>query len=80
MISLSYYLSSSSFVYSAPIGLILHEMLVVHAFRPDNLVLCAQKFVAAVMGANFTHDAEQELDLAAVIEHEVCSSFFSCSS
>lgn len=46
-------------------------MLVVHAFRPDNLVSSTQKFVAAVMGENFTHQAEQELDLAFVVEHEV---------
>ena len=45
--------------------------MVVHAFRPDNLVSSAQKFVASVMGENFTHEAEQELDLAHVVEHEV---------
>ena len=55
----------------APIGTCLYEMLVVHAFRPDNLVSSTQKFVAAVMGENFTHQAEQELDLAYVVEHEV---------
>ena len=46
-------------------------MLVVHAFRPDNLVNSAHKFVASVMGEDFTHHAEQELDLAHVVEYEV---------
>jgi len=56
------------------IGVALYEMMLVHAFRPDNLVSSAHKFVASVMGENFTHQAEQELDLAHVVEHEVKAS------
>ena len=58
----------------ARIGVALYEMMLVHAFRPDNLVSSAHKFVASVMGENFTHQAEQELDLAHVVEHEVKAS------
>ena len=49
-------------------------MMVVRAFRPDNLLSSAHKFVASVMGESFTHQAEQELDLAHVVEHEVKAS------
>ena len=56
---------------SAPIGVALYEMILLHAFRPDNLINSTHKFVAAVMGESYTHEAEQELDLAYVVEHEV---------
>ncbi len=46
-------------------------MLVVRAFRPDRLTAATHLLVSAVMGPGFMQHAEQELDLAAIIENEV---------
>ena len=32
-----------------------------------------QRVVATILGENFMHDAEQGLDLASVVENEVCT-------
>ena len=52
-------------------GQILYESLVVQAFRPDNLHAMLRKYVLAVMGDNFLHVAEQELDMVNIVENEV---------
>lgn len=49
----------------------MYETLVVQAFRPDNLHAMMRRFVLAVMGENFLHEAEQEMDMPNVVEHEV---------
>ena len=49
----------------------MHESLVVQAFRPDNLHAMLRKYVLAVMGDNFLHAAEQELDMVNIVENEV---------
>ena len=46
-------------------------MLVIQAFRADRLLAMAGRFVATVMGETFRHSAEQELDLAAIVNKEV---------
>ena len=49
----------------------MYESLVVQAFRPDNLHAMLRKYVLAVMGDNFLHAAEQELDMVNIVENEV---------
>ena len=49
----------------------MYESLVVQAFRPDNLHAMLRKYVLAVMGDNFLHAAEQELDMVNTVENEV---------
>lgn len=49
----------------------MYESLVVQAFRPDNLHAMLRKYVLAVMGDNFLHAAEQELDMINIVENEV---------
>ena len=52
----------------------MYKMLLVRAFRPDRLIASAHLFVSAIMGTSFMQHAEQELDLAGIIENEVkCS-------
>ena len=46
-------------------------MLVVQTFRADRLLAMASIFVATVLGESFQHDAEQELDLANIVNTEV---------
>lgn len=64
-------LRKSYFFLTAPAGQILYESLVVQAFRPDNLHAMLRKYVLAVMGDNFLHAAEQELDMVNIVENEV---------
>ena len=47
-------------------------MLTVQAFRPDRVLAAASRFVAIVMGETFQQEAEQELDLASIVNNEVC--------
>jgi len=49
----------------------MYETLVVQAFRPDNLHAMMRRFVLIVMGENFLHQAEQEMDMPTVVEKEV---------
>ncbi|XP_022096690.1 cytoplasmic dynein 1 heavy chain 1-like isoform X2 [Acanthaster planci] len=56
------------------IGQALHRLLVIQTFRPDRLLASCQLFVSAVFGEQFLHSAEQELDLANMVEDELkCS-------
>lgn len=58
-------------VFAGAVGKVLHQMLVIQAFRADRLLAMAGRFVATVMGETFRHSAEQELDLAAIVNKEV---------
>ena len=60
-------------VFAAAVGQAMNKLLVIQAFRPDRLIATAHGFVAAVLGENFMAKAEQELDLANIVEHEVSS-------
>ena len=53
------------------VGKILYQMLVIQAFRADHLLAMASRFVAMVMGDSFQHFAEQELDMATIVNKEV---------
>lgn len=46
-------------------------MLVIQAFRADRLLAMASVFVATVLGESFQQQAEQELDLADIVNTEV---------
>ena len=65
-------LSSLSFLASH--GQAVHQLLVIQALRPDRMLAMSHKVVQTILGENFMHDAEQGLDLASVVENEVCHS------
>ena len=44
----------------------------IQALRPDRIVAMGHRVVGTILGESFMHDAEQGLDLASVVEHEVC--------
>ena len=48
----------------------------IQALRPDRMLAMGQRVVGTILGENFMHDAEQGLDLASVVEHEVCGGNF----
>lgn len=52
-------------------GKALYKMLVIQAFRADRLLAMASMFVSTVLGESFQHAAEQELDLANIVNTEV---------
>lgn len=56
-----------------PTGIIMHQLLVIQAFRPDCVISMAHQVVKAVLGSTFTQAAELELDLANVVENEIKS-------
>lgn len=64
------------FFFEANIGQIIHELLVIQALRPDRIMAMGHRVVGTILGESFMHDAEQGLDLASVVEHEVCLSAF----
>ena len=43
----------------------------IQAFRPDRLTDMARVFVEKVLGSNFAHAADKELNLANIVETEV---------
>jgi len=53
-------------------GQAVHQLLVIQALRPDRMLAMSHKVVQTILGENFMHDAEQGLDLASVVENEVC--------
>ncbi|KAL3873221.1 hypothetical protein ACJMK2_036362 [Sinanodonta woodiana] len=53
------------------VGKAVNSLLVVQTFRPDRLIAMARLFVQKVMGANFIHNAEKELNMAEIIEDEI---------
>lgn len=60
---------------TARIGCALYRMLMVQAFRSDRLLAVASQFVVAVFGDKFQQVAEQELDLADIVNTEVRSTW-----
>ena len=44
----------------------------IQALRPDRIMAMGHRVVGTILGESFMHDAEQGLDLASVVEHEVC--------
>ncbi|XP_019853431.1 PREDICTED: cytoplasmic dynein 1 heavy chain 1-like isoform X1 [Amphimedon queenslandica] len=56
-----------------PVGKCFYQLLVIQTFRPDRLLAMGNNFVATVMGKNFMSAAEQELDLAKIVNDEVKS-------
>ena len=50
----------------------MNGLLVIQAFRPDRLTAMARVFVEKVLGSEFAHVADKELDLANSVENEVC--------
>jgi len=59
---------------SGAVGKAAYRMLVTQAFRQDRLLASAQQFVAAVFGPGFMQAAEQQLDLADIVDNEMKSS------
>jgi len=55
------------------VGKAVYRMLVTQTFRQDRLLASAQQFVAAVFGPGFMQAAEQQLNLADVVESEIKS-------
>ena len=53
------------------VGLAVHQLLVIQAFRPDRLLAASTCFVAAAMGTDFLHGAEQVVDLGQIVEGEL---------
>ncbi len=49
----------------------MHQLLVIQAFRPDRLMAATHQVVNSVLGVSFMQAAEQELNLAEIIENEV---------
>ena len=58
----------------AKVGEAVHKLLMIQAFRPDRLLAATHQVVHAVLGALFMQAAEQELNLAEIIENEVKAS------
>lgn len=54
------------------IGKAVNGLLIVQAMRPDRLTSMARIFVEKVLGTSFAHAADKELDLAEIVESEVC--------
>lgn len=61
----------STVSFAANNGQIIHQLLVIQALRPDRMLAMGQRVVGTILGENFMHDAEQGLNLASVVEHEV---------
>lgn len=57
--------------FTANIGQTVHQLLVIQALRPDRVRAMGHILVGTVLGEEFMHHAEQGLDLASVVEHEV---------
>lgn len=54
-----------------PVGIGMHQLLVVQALRPDRTIAMGHEVVATVLGSDFFATAENELDLANVVEKEM---------
>ncbi|RWS14208.1 Dynein heavy chain: cytoplasmic-like protein [Dinothrombium tinctorium] len=53
------------------VGTSMHQLLVIQAFRPDRVIAMAQRVVGVVLGPNFLHAAETELNLAHIVESTI---------
>jgi dynein heavy chain 1 len=52
----------------------MHKLLMIQAFRPDRLLSMTHIFINSIFGERFMPQAEEELNLANIIENEVCPS------
>lgn len=50
------------------IGKVMHQLLVIHTFRPDRVISIINRVVAVIFGEHFSHIAESEYDLGAAVE------------
>lgn len=64
----------SCFILTGPVGKAMYSLLVVQAFRPDCLLASAHNFVSSSLGPAFMAQAEQELQMAEVVEGEIKAS------
>jgi len=56
---------------TTPAAVAMHRLLMIQTFRPDRVLAAGHQLVDAVFGERFMPDAERELDLAHIVEHEV---------
>ncbi|KAJ3613107.1 hypothetical protein NHX12_019361, partial [Muraenolepis orangiensis] len=56
---------------STEIGQAVHQLLLIHAFRPDRLLAMSHIFVCKVLGETFMNIIEQPLDLGNIVDSEV---------
>ena len=59
------------FMLVGPVAKAVNGLLAIQAFRPDRITSMARVFVDKVLGTNFLHTAEKELNLASIVENEV---------
>ena len=45
-------------------------MLIIQTLRPDRLLAATSQFVSSVLGAGFMQAAEQEMNLADIVDNE----------
>lgn len=55
----------------SPVGLSVHHLMTMQAFRPDRLLAASAQFVGQAMGAQFLHSAEAVMNLASIVEYEI---------
>ncbi|XP_044735865.1 dynein heavy chain, cytoplasmic isoform X10 [Chrysoperla carnea] len=53
------------------IGIAMHQLLLIQAFRPDRVIAAASILVSAVLGEDFMPSAEKELDFGECVEKEL---------
>ena len=56
------------------IGTAMHQLLVIQAFRPDRIIAMANQVINTILGTDFLHAAEAELNLGAIIDKEMKAS------
>ncbi|XP_046751875.1 dynein heavy chain, cytoplasmic isoform X5 [Diprion similis] len=57
----------------SPIGIAMHQLLVIQAFRPDRVIAAASLVVTSALGESFMAAAEAELDFGSVVENQLKS-------
>ncbi|XP_046600571.1 dynein heavy chain, cytoplasmic isoform X5 [Neodiprion lecontei] len=57
----------------SPIGITMHQLLVIQAFRPDRVIAAASLVVTSALGESFMAAAEAELDFGSVVENQLKS-------
>ena len=55
----------------SPVGLAVHHLLLIQAFRPDRLMVASSHFVGQALGADFMLSAERVVNIADIVEHEI---------
>ncbi|XP_046627104.1 dynein heavy chain, cytoplasmic isoform X5 [Neodiprion virginianus] len=57
----------------SPIGITMHQLLIIQAFRPDRVIAAASLVVTSALGESFMAAAEAELDFGSVVENQLKS-------